>query len=292
MADETLWDLTAETVMTAAHRLAVHDTSAATRAQHATFALLGGLEINNQTVTTTDVTGAVGQLYVCTIAGLTADRNLTLPSAQVGERVGVYIVDGDADYALVLKGAASQTINGGTAATEWSRVFIANEAVTFLCIAANTWIVETDMRIPCAVKIRPVTDTPASETSFTWTDIDLSGTTPDYDVGGIAVIASDHVLIRRTGMYQITMNARPLANVGDQNYYSLGYDTSAGNSTQESTVELWADSTTANHMSMSTQTEFTTADTLYLKYLSEQGSRGYDANSGYSRIIVQEILSR
>ena len=64
----------------------------------------------------------------------------------MGERVGVYVVDGDATYELILKGAASQTINGGTAATEWSRVFIANECVIFRCIAANTWIVEYDGR--------------------------------------------------------------------------------------------------------------------------------------------------
>jgi len=78
----------------------------------------GGLEPNNQTITTADVTGAVGQLYVCTIAGLTANRNLTLPSATVGERIGVYVADGDATYALIVKGAASQTINGGSAATD------------------------------------------------------------------------------------------------------------------------------------------------------------------------------
>ena len=144
MADGTIWDQTQETALTAAHRVLVQDTSAATASTSATFGLMGGLETNNQTVTTTDITGAVGQLYVCTIAGLTAERSLTLPSAQVGERIGVYIVDGDATYELVVKGAASQTINGGTAATEWSRLFIQGECCVFRCVAANTWIVEYD----------------------------------------------------------------------------------------------------------------------------------------------------
>ena len=70
----------------------------------------GGLTPNAQTVTTTDITGAVGQMYVCTIAGLTANRNLTLPSAAPGQRVGVYIADGDDTYSLILIGATSQKI--------------------------------------------------------------------------------------------------------------------------------------------------------------------------------------
>jgi hypothetical protein len=61
----------------------------------------GGLVPNAQTVTTADITGAVGQLYICTIAGLTANRNLTLPSASAGDVVGVHIADGDDTYALI-----------------------------------------------------------------------------------------------------------------------------------------------------------------------------------------------
>jgi hypothetical protein len=249
------------------------------------------LEINNQTITTGNITGEAGQMYVCTIAGLTADRDLTLPSAQVGERIGVYIVDGDADYALVLKGAASQTINGGTAATEWSRVFIANESVTFLCIAANTWIVETDMRIPCALKMFPATDT-TGETAAQYTDIDLSATTPDYDIGGMAVIASDHALIRRAGKYTVQVTGRNVSSITDGSQYYLGWDTASGNSATESIYQTWPATTTNHVIAYRGEADMALADTIYFKYRSSEGSKGYDANTLTSFILLREILER
>lgn len=159
----------------------------------------GGLTPNAQTVTTTDITGAVGQMYVCTIAGLTANRNLTLPSAAPGQRVGVYIADGDDTYSIILIGATSQIINGGSAATEWSRVFIKGECVIFLCIAANTWIVETDGRIPQkAVMQRATALTGIAES----TDTEITGyATPYVDNAAIANPTTGRVTVRRPGVY-------------------------------------------------------------------------------------------
>ena len=212
MADGTIWDQTQETALTAAHRVLVQDTNAATASTSATFGLMGGLETNNQTVTTTDITGAVGQLYVCTIAGLTAERSLTLPSAQVGERIGVYIVDGDATYELVVKGAASQTINGGTAATEWSRLFIQGECCVFRCVAANTWIVEYDGRIPCFAKASILSDVTTLAATVE-TKINLNEELAD--VGNIFDgTTNNRFNIRRAGVYSCYWTWRSAATAG------------------------------------------------------------------------------
>lgn len=158
----------------------------------------GGLEPNAQTLTGSDLTGAVGQLYVLTISGLTANRNVTLPSAGPGQRVGVYVADGDDTYAIILKGAASQTINGGSAATEWSRVFLKGECVIFLCIAANTWIVEIDKRLPTSCKLSK----PTSQTGIvTSTDTLITLDNSVIDVGALGNTSTNRITIRRASTY-------------------------------------------------------------------------------------------
>lgn len=165
-----------------------------------------GLTPNAQSPVGSDITGAVGQLYVCTITGLSANRNLTLPSASPGERVGVYIVDGHASNALILKGAASQTINGGSAATEWSRVFIQGECVIFVCVAANTWIVEQDGRIPQHVIMqRSTAQTGIAES----TDTEITGyATPTLHIGNFANNTTGRISPRRSGVYFSTCRSR------------------------------------------------------------------------------------
>ena len=177
----------------------------------------GGLLPNAQTVTTTDITGAVGQMYVLTIAGLTGNRNLTLPSAAPGQRVGVYVADGDDTYSIILIGAASQTINGGSAATEWSRVFIKGECVIFLCIAANTWIVESDGRIPCQCK---VTLSAAITTNTAATVKEIGFDTESYDIGDIYDhVTNLYMTCRRNGKYAFDGFIYPNAGIADQKYY-------------------------------------------------------------------------
>lgn len=226
MADSTIFDLTSETALTAAHEFVTQDTSAATRAKAATFALMGGLEHNAQTITTTDVTGAVGQLYYCTIAGLTANRNLTLPTAQVGERIGVYIVDGDASFELILKGAATVTINGGSAATEWSRLFIADECVIFRATSSTNWIVEADGRIPqfgVMYLAAATTGTPVAHA--TWTQIPMDTAPASEQVGDIDDIANERFTPRRAGLYRLQAQYNFLTSLADQQLHQCAiYD--------------------------------------------------------------------
>jgi hypothetical protein len=78
-----------------------------------------------------------------------ANRNFVLPAPAIGDRVEVSIVDGNSTNELIIKGASGVKINKGTAATEWSRLFIAGETVTFVADATDNWQVLVDGRIPC-----------------------------------------------------------------------------------------------------------------------------------------------
>jgi hypothetical protein len=92
-----------------------------------------------QTITTADVTGEVNTHYLCTIAGLTADRNLTLPTATAGDKIRVTILDGDDAFGLVLIGAATVTINGGSAATAWCTLSVAGQSIEFEATSTTNW---------------------------------------------------------------------------------------------------------------------------------------------------------
>lgn len=233
MANSTIWDLGAETAMTAAHRLAVQDTATGTTAQHATFALLGGLEINttyNSAADHADIAAAVGQHYMVDISALASIMNLTLPAtAAAGERVGVTITGSQnttVGEELVIKANTGDTLNGVSAA-EWSRIFTLNETVVMKCIAANTtWVVEVDGRIPQWGILNEADATTPTEqavnTSSTWY---LVTYTAGAGSGPMADDTNDRLNIRRDGIYTLTGGAL-IDDVDDNELFltALGYD--------------------------------------------------------------------
>ena len=153
-----------------------------------------------QTATTADITGAVNTHYLCTIAGLTDHRNLTLPTATAGDRIRVTVLDGDASYALIIKGAATVTINGGSAATEWSRLFIAAETVEFEATSGANWQVVQDGRKPSSAKMsRPTADTIGN---LVWEKCLLD--TLVSDTGGMVDTVNGRITVRRAGIYTIS----------------------------------------------------------------------------------------
>jgi hypothetical protein len=92
-----------------------------------------------QTITTADVTGAVNTHYLCTIAGLTANRALTLPTGTAGDQIRVTILDGDPTYALELKGATDITINGGLDPGGNRFLAVAGQSITYEATSASNW---------------------------------------------------------------------------------------------------------------------------------------------------------
>lgn len=206
MADSTAIDLSTGTP-SADTALVGQNTSAATRMENFAYSTMGGLVLSSDTLTTANLTASVGTLHQLTIAGLTANRDFILPdTAAVGERIALYVVDGDPSFEVEIKTAASgSTINGTDYSTnEWSRVFIASEVLLFRCTVsggagATDWVVENDGRIQskCAIADRSGAVNHYTDNVMTLINAD----TTDFDVGGLADLTNDRIKIRRDGHY-------------------------------------------------------------------------------------------
>ena len=171
----------------------------------------GGDSLTNTNIspTTANQTAAVNTRYFATIAGLTANRDFILPTPAVGNQVELSIVDGDDLYGLIIKGASGVTINGGTAAAEWSRVFIKGEVVRFVANTTSNWQVVTDGRIPQKCELEKTTGTTAQSISNNISageKVTLSTSVSDNaSIGN----ASTYVITpRRTGSYLVTSSGR------------------------------------------------------------------------------------
>ena len=135
---------------------AVVFTSAAVVSVIATAAFGNNAALNHVTGGDADTTMAVGNMYVTDMSGwATADRTYTLPAtAAVGDRIGIMVTAGDASHELIIKPNTGDTINGGSAAAEWSRLFITGEVVILRCVTADSaWVVEYDGRKPMTIEV-------------------------------------------------------------------------------------------------------------------------------------------
>ena len=174
--------------------------------------------------TTAGVTGVVGTMHLLDISGLTATRNFTLPAtAAVGDRVGVYLTTGDATYALVIIGDTGDTINGGSAATEWSRLFISNECVILRCVTANSaWVVEYDGRIPQQAMCRLTTAATGEPVDTVVTPTAYSGAwTATIDNASLSIVASSDIKVRRAGNFLVSAQGVSGTNVTADKYFSV-----------------------------------------------------------------------
>jgi hypothetical protein len=184
---------------------AVAFTSAAVVRVSASANTVQQLALDQVTVTGTSgaISAEVNKLYVADMSDWTANRTLTLPAvAAVGDRVRVIVTTGSATRAVLLTAAAGDTLNGVAGGTEWSRLFITGETLTFVCTAANAaWAVEVDGRIPCFCStVRNATKNLDSNVE-TLIEIDtLVSELPS----GLANTTLGRITIRRTGRYVVT----------------------------------------------------------------------------------------
>jgi hypothetical protein len=176
------------------------------------------------TITTANLTATVNTLHVCTIAGLTAHRDFILPAvAAVGDRVGVYIADGDDTYALLIKPSSGDTINGGTAGAEWNRLFIKGEIVVFRCVDANTaWFVEHDEMVCEAAIFSASSSASTADTlpNSTFTKVDQMFETELLNTGSLYNSTDKRFDIRRDGRYLISV-ADSVGSAVDQTRYIM-----------------------------------------------------------------------
>lgn len=156
-------------------------------------------------------------------AWATADRNYTLPAApSVGDRVGIIVQAGNASFELIIKGNTSQTINGGSAASEWSRLFITGESVVLRYVATNKWIVDYDGRIAMKAQLRLSANAAGESASTLTLPTDKSGVwTADVDVGSITTVSNGKITARRAGYFDLSMGGISASAVADQNFFGI-----------------------------------------------------------------------
>lgn len=169
------------------------------------------------------VTGVVGTLHLLNIGGLTADRDFTLPATcAVGDRVGVFITTGDDAFELLLKPATGDTINGGSPAAEWSRLFITGECVIFRCITADTdWMVEHDGRINQTVLVSSDATTTQTLTRNVGTHVTTALATETQDPGAEWDHTNKIYKPRRKGIYFVVFACQMASIQTNRAMYSL-----------------------------------------------------------------------
>ena len=292
MANQTIFDLTAETAMTASHRVPVQDTGASTAAQSATFSLLGGLEWDTYGTPNQNNAAVVGKMIGWDISTLSADRNWTLPNdAKLGERCGIFITTGDDAYEVdILTDSTNSQINGvAHGSTSWSRLFISNECLILRCINAGgagdtDWIVEYDGRIPCKVRMTANTDIAINDTSV-FTLMPMDGT-PDYDIGDIADTGNGWVEVRRSGKYNAIGSTRSISTVSDQDNIGIRM--------MYNDVDImrhWfchGRSTATTYRTISAIDSLTAGQTVKLQFATGTANAGSDAT--FCFLCVTEVL--
>jgi len=247
-------------------------------------------------ITTANYDATINALHILDVSGLTANRDFNLPAtAAVGDRVGVQLSVGDATYALLLKPAAGDTVNGGSAGAEWSRLFITGEIVIFRCVTADSaWIIEHDGRIP-AIGAMTITGSPDGESAATFTRPTAASTpgtwTADADNCSMLDTANDKITVRRAGKYFCSASTRTKDSpTAADKYNSLGLYKNVGE-TLVGFAHTYVPVATGTAPTITSVNflELAEDDYLVYKYRTQDGSLGL-ATGGACTFIAQEVL--
>lgn len=187
----------------------------------------GGVLITSSNIspTTANVTAAVNTRYFADISGLTANRNFVLPTPAIGDTIELSLTVGDDTYAFIIIGDTGIKINKGSAATEWSRLFITGESIRLVADATDNWQVMSDNRIASAAMIKNTAAQAIANNTSTVVTLDET----HFDNASLAVTASDKILVRRTNKYIVMGYARLDGVSAAINRYNLWITDNSGN---------------------------------------------------------------
>jgi hypothetical protein len=176
------------------------------------WAAVSGGTLETVTITDAAVSMTANRRYVGSIAAFTADRNYTVPAGTAGDVIEIQLTTGDDAFELIILGATGVQINGGTAATEWSRLFISGEFVRLRCVATNDWWVEVDGRKPQQCELWQSVDISNHYAHNAYTKVPVD--TIAIDNANIGSLASETITPRRTGKYLLECKVRSTAVTG------------------------------------------------------------------------------
>lgn len=252
-----------------------------------------GTELTNSNIspTTANVNAEVNYRYFADISGLTADRNFVVPAGAVGDIIELCITVGDATYELVIIGDTSITINGGSAATEWSRLFITGESIKLVASSTTNWQVIYDGRLPCIGEMTRITTDITTNTANTQTTADWNSA--PIDVGSIADLTNNYFVIRRANKYVCEANFVPAAAMtalkiaGGYLYKNASQIATVRNRVPTATV--------ANNVHLQKIVSCAVGDTMLWKFLTEETDKGLAKSDtagaeGCSFFNIREII--
>jgi hypothetical protein len=159
-----------------------------------------------------------------------------------------------------------------------------------MCVNATNpdWIVIYDGRIPNVVEIYLNTDLTTSAAS-SWTTLDLANFTTQKDNGSLVNIASDEIVIRRTGDYVCTLTMRQYANSNDGDVIGIGMDLKTGATTVMG--DLMVAGGAYRHVCKALKTvQFSTGDDLECVWYSEKANTGWVGLRQYTTWTLSEQL--
>ena len=284
MADSTILNLaTALTLASAVDTTAMYAETVAPADVKVTLAILRQIMRNGLVeVAGTDaaVSMVAGAFYKCDLnAVFSASRIYTLPaSPAVGTRVGVQVIVGHATRYVAIVGNTGQTINGGTAATEWSRLFNVGEYAIFECVATDTWIVQ-DGRIPMVGLMELTTPATGEAAATNVLPTSQSGVwTSRVDTGGIVTVGTSLMTVRRRSYGMVSAGAG-FTNAGTAGQYGSIRIVINGVTTAIAQQRLGLVTGTTQVNPNVTKTYFFAAgDTLQYQYATEAGAIGLAAS--------------
>ena len=242
------------------------------------------LTYNAVSVTTSDVSAVEDSYYNLTVGGMTADRNFKFPApSAAGKVIEWFINDGDDLYELIFKGDTGVTINGGAAATEWSREFIAGESGRAVSTSTTNWQIVFDGRIPCHAQMtlssNDATNIAATLTLPTWD-------TANINVGNICDLVNYRVNIRRAGKYIVSGDYRAATNItsGQYVFLQIFINGTAGTLVATSDSRSSASSTTASSAISPRTAVCAVGDYLDYWYLPEAANKGINASKSFFEV--------
>jgi hypothetical protein len=162
----------------------------------------GGLTYSAIAPTTANITLTEQYSYGVDESGLTANRNLVLPApSDAGKKIEVSIKTGNSTYACIIIGDTGVTINGGSAATEWSRLFCTNESITLLSTSTSNWmIIVNHQKQSKASIIRNAAQSIANGGSGDQVQFD----TTEFDTCNMVTLVTYRITVRRANTYKIS----------------------------------------------------------------------------------------
>ena len=244
-----------------------------------------GLTYRASTVTTADVTMIEDSYYNFTVGGMTADRNAIFPApSAAGKVIEWFINDGDDAFELIFKGDTGITINGGSAATEWSREFIAGESGRAVSTSTTNWQIVVDGRIPChgqmTLSANDTVNTADTLTLPTWDNAPIN-------TGNICDTTNYRFNIRRAGKYRVSGDYRAAANIADQNYVFLFVylNGTGGTKVTESDARQSGSSTTSSSGLSPRSVTCAAGDYLDFWYQPQASNRGINSNKSFFEVV-------